>query len=948
MLLVTYIDHLRAAKSLTRGGFFQFQHKLIYIDNLLLTMNSKFIVAIVVLSFVIVSGSAIAGSGNAMPDNHSQIVFNSGTTFNGNVTVFANGTVSPSQADVTHNGDVFDLNSNINGTVRFFASNSILNGNGHSITDSMINSTLLTLANNSGSTIENLRINSSSNGTVGVQVFNTSRDSVSNITVSSSLFGFDVAQYVQNLNVSNSNFTLNSRNDNSSVVVTGVNASNLFSSGPPKGLPGTGNITYYSDNMVSLGVSPVFISLENYVSVKDSNLTSKSNKSTLNTVILDNYTVFRGDNFLINEQDFGIVFGFFFNPHPYATYGNVFADNSIKINSSVTVGLLSFDSSLFINGNSFMGTHYGVSPADVIFNEGNNTTISGNTFSKLDTGYYFQLGGNNISITGNTINLTSSRSAYGISGLLTNSTISGNDIFETSNSSSTQGISLSGNNINVLSNHLALNGSTDTAGISVYDGAHSSYSNYNNISDNIISITNSSGTGILLGSGTQGVNYTTVSGNTVNVGGKDPNGIFYLGSNDTITENTININSSSSSTGIGSVNVYVTSSYDHITNNNIHSFLYSSGAQFGFYFGYGLSYSVISGNQFISKSSFGAGIQSYVMSNHDSIYSNTFTFPSGSNHNSGLSLNDFFNSTLSNNSFYNTNITLDWNTANHVVVNGNYFYNQYTAMSLINSDNLTFYQNDFVNFTHTLSLSGKNTNISFNVSYPVGGNYWSNYTGSDKYSGPDQNAPGSDGVGDTPYNVGYGLMDKYPLMKPWSRPAVTFTESGLSTGSSWSVLYNGKLYSSDQNSITFALHDSTYQVYKYGLQNVSGYYLNTSSAVNFSYSGTGTTYNIVYYHYAYLAGTVTPGQVTIKIGNSSYNITDGKFNFTLKAGSYTVEFVHSGYVTKTYQLTITAGEDKNLTVSLARPFSDLVYYVIGGIAAAVVVGVSATVIFRRK
>ncbi|MFO8051180.1 MAG: NosD domain-containing protein, partial [Thermoplasmatota archaeon] len=56
-----------------------------------------------------------------------------------------------------------------------------------------------------------------------------------------------------------------------------------------------------------------------------------------------------------------------------------------------------------------------------------------------------------------------------------------------------------------------------------------------------------------------------------------------------------------------------------------------------------------------------------------------------------------------------------------------------------------------------------------NASYPVGGNFWDNYTGIDIYSGPDQDQPGSDGIGDTPYaeiTGGSGSRDIYPLMFP--------------------------------------------------------------------------------------------------------------------------------------------------------------------------------------
>jgi len=36
------------------------------------------------------------------------------------------------------------------------------------------------------------------------------------------------------------------------------------------------------------------------------------------------------------------------------------------------------------------------------------------------------------------------------------------------------------------------------------------------------------------------------------------------------------------------------------------------------------------------------------------------------------------------------------------------------------------------------------------------------------YSGPNQNIPGSDGIGDTPYVIDADNQDRYPLMNPWT------------------------------------------------------------------------------------------------------------------------------------------------------------------------------------
>jgi parallel beta-helix repeat protein len=50
--------------------------------------------------------------------------------------------------------------------------------------------------------------------------------------------------------------------------------------------------------------------------------------------------------------------------------------------------------------------------------------------------------------------------------------------------------------------------------------------------------------------------------------------------------------------------------------------------------------------------------------------------------------------------------------------------------------------------------------------YPSGGNYWSDYNGTDEFSGQFQNETGSDGIGDMPYKITEVNVDHYPLMSP--------------------------------------------------------------------------------------------------------------------------------------------------------------------------------------
>jgi parallel beta-helix repeat protein len=88
--------------------------------------------------------------------------------------------------------------------------------------------------------------------------------------------------------------------------------------------------------------------------------------------------------------------------------------------------------------------------------------------------------------------------------------------------------------------------------------------------------------------------------------------------------------------------------------------------------------------------------------------------------------------------------------------------------------NITFYHNSFIN--NALN-NGKQVYITkegykWDNNYPSGGNYWSDYTGVDKKKGVNQDEPGSDGIGDTPYQVYIypRELDRYPLVKRPSNP----------------------------------------------------------------------------------------------------------------------------------------------------------------------------------
>jgi parallel beta-helix repeat protein len=111
---------------------------------------------------------------------------------------------------------------------------------------------------------------------------------------------------------------------------------------------------------------------------------------------------------------------------------------------------------------------------------------------------------------------------------------------------------------------------------------------------------------------------------------------------------------------------------------------------------------------------------------------------------------------------------------NGIALSTDWFGNIYRENSIV-KNSVGFYQfgssgnrifhNNFIDNKQDVLPPGTNF---WDDGYPSGGNYWSNYNGSDLYNGPSQNATGSDGIGDMPRIIDRENKDVYPLMKPWS------------------------------------------------------------------------------------------------------------------------------------------------------------------------------------
>jgi parallel beta-helix repeat protein len=92
------------------------------------------------------------------------------------------------------------------------------------------------------------------------------------------------------------------------------------------------------------------------------------------------------------------------------------------------------------------------------------------------------------------------------------------------------------------------------------------------------------------------------------------------------------------------------------------------------------------------------------------------------------------------------------------IANNDYGFNiDYYMLDAASSSGNKIYHNNLVNNTNQVSSFYYSTNI-WDDGYPSGGNYWTDYNGTDG---------NRDGIGDTPYVIDANNTDRYPLMAPY-------------------------------------------------------------------------------------------------------------------------------------------------------------------------------------
>jgi parallel beta-helix repeat protein len=138
------------------------------------------------------------------------------------------------------------------------------------------------------------------------------------------------------------------------------------------------------------------------------------------------------------------------------------------------------------------------------------------------------------------------------------------------------------------------------------------------------------------------------------------------------------------------------------------------------------------------------------------------------------------------------------------IITGNDIRENQIGLALYNSNDSSIFHNDFADNTNQI-YAESSVNIWDN-GYPSGGNFWSDYNGTDAYSGPNQNQPGSDGIGDTGYTCAENNFDYYPLMNPLVNLAITnVLTSKTAVGEGYKVYINVTVQNEDWNQQTTKL-----------------------------------------------------------------------------------------------------------------------------------------------
>jgi hypothetical protein len=935
---------------------------------------NKNIIIIIVASLMVLSSLAIGldsatgqspGGSNAIPSAGSN------TAYIGDVVIYANGTVS-NPSVISHSGDVYTLTSDINGTVTDLMNNSVLNGNGYTINGTQ--SIALNVYNVTGITIENLIV---VNSTYGISLTAVSNALLTNDTLIGSHSvneHFVSVEFGTNVTVENSNFQFNHTATGSygvyaySDVLLNVSSNNF--SGATSDyfiyIYTVSSFSAWNNRVMSTDQSSYGIAIEDgasavlgynyfnytkygiyvYYQQAVTSLYNHVGNSTYGTYV-ESTTTFLSSHDNLSHNEYAAYID-------YASYGLLQHDN---LSSSTYGAYLEYNVKITIEDSNLSN----VTSEGVYSEEGSVLNLYNDQFNEGTSSVYavdaeYMSGG--VNLAGDSIYVPND---YGVYleytpyFTVTNSYI--NATYNIYVESSILGATVSNNSL------ITMNGG-NTFYMYDYSYLYNLYFTNNTVSSNTTSHADYGiytyayyGSSNVVISGNRFLNnqypiymemdYYGSNGvkvlNNVFINSSDAVEIFYY-SNVTVTGNTI-INVSDEGIELYSYNAGVVNvSYNTVENlPGFGSFSYGIDVE---YFYSGNNY--ISHNTVLNGGSNSEGIYLYdllgtwVFDNHvnnteyayDFEYNNVISFFNNTASNSDYGLYSYENSNFSyySNTFINDNYSLysEYDYLGYIYAN-TFLDTQANAPAALHFlylyypyGTLTFYHNNFLNETTNSVVQNyyynpDNYPVYMNAPLPAGGNYWSNYTGS-----------GYNGIGTTPMPVNGSLMDYYPLTSRWISPTVTFMETGLPSGTSWSVSLGSTMYSSSGGSIVFSPTNGQYMNVSYSVSHVSGYVASAASGTVYlngmnkivTVSFTPYTYAVTFTESNLPSGTTW--SVTLN-GNKISSITS-TISFSLSNGTYnyaigTITGYHSAEGTGTLQVNATS---KSININFVQNMYTLV------------------------
>jgi parallel beta-helix repeat protein len=274
--------------------------------------------------------------------------------------------------------------------------------------------------------------------------------------------------------------------------------------------------------------------------------------------------------------------------------------------------------------------------------------------------------------------------------------------------------------------------------------------------------------------GGDGIRFYSSSNNYITnnrIYSNDMDGIYFW---EYSNENMINNNYISDNTvGINILSYFEVPSYNDIINNNItnndgqgiylisstHNNILNNNISNN---GEGV-YSVLgsNNNQILENNMEGNGAGIWIdQSNHNTVVDNSIINNDDAFFLTQAGSNDISSNIVTSNTGYGFSL---WMSGLNDITDNIISYNNY-GFDLSDSPYNNIYGNMIIG--NSIQARDANDNNLWNDTYPSGGNFWSDYDGSDNYSGINQNISGSDAIGDIPYVIDSDSHDYYPLMEP--------------------------------------------------------------------------------------------------------------------------------------------------------------------------------------